>query len=290
MTVLGTIHQRLGELDEGVAVVTEALQSAHALKDPQVELRLRERLVGLLQDQGNLPRALEEAGVALRILTPQMPGWYIRVKQATLVSRLGRGGEAKQSLADLDLAMHADSAKPWLPILRLAQAELAYTDGRFSEAGALAHSAVTSSIDDDANRQSAKLVLALVAMRSRKTSQGVALADDVIRTREQMHLIVGAAEARLSAAEALVQVGDRTAAGGYASAAAAFFDPRHIWEATWRAHAVAAATSGTDSDARTSRAASRDAFNKLRDTWPASHVEQYLQRAAITLPPEAGQP
>ena len=247
MTVLGTIHHELGEFTEAVALITEALAGAQSLKDVQVELRLRERLVGLLQDQGALPGALEEAGRALQLLSPRLPGWFVRVKQAGLLWRLGRPSEAGQAFADIEEAMRSTKSAPWMPALRVAQAELAYGDRRFVDAGTLARGAMALAAEGDENAQSAKLVLALVAIRRGHVSEGTKGAEEVIGGREQAHLVVDAAYTRLATAEALMASTSPVNALGFAQAAAAFFEPRQIWEATWRAHAVAARASGTGS-------------------------------------------
>lgn len=284
MTVLGTIHQQLGELDEGVAVVTEALQSAHALKDPQVELRLRERLVGLLQDQGNLPKALEEAGGVMPLLSTKMPGWFVRITRATLLWRLGRTAEARQALTDIETGMRAANSGTWLPFLRVAQAELAYADGRFAEASSIAHSALLISPIDDQVAQAAKLVLVLAALRSGKVGEGLKGLEDGARTDAEAHLPADAATARLRAAEALGRR-DSTATLKLAQAAIGFFEPRLNWEATWRAHAAAALATRDEAEAQTHRVAATDAIERLRQAWPAASIDGYFRRTDFALPP-----
>ncbi len=287
MTVLSTVHHELGDFTRALALTTEALTAAQALKDVQVELRLRERLAGLLQDQGALPAALDEAERALQLLSPRLPGWFIRVKQAVVLWRLGRTSEADQTLAGTEAAMQSAGSDSWMPFLRVTQAELAYASGHLGEAASRAQIGLSLSSGDAENQQAATLVLALIAIRRGRVPEGITHADEVVRALEQAHLVVAAANARLAVAEALLLAKEHPQAARFAQAALAFFEPRDVWESTWRAHAVMAHASATEAEAQTHRQAADAALAKLRQAWPATSVEGYLRRADL-LPLENG--
>lgn len=288
MTVLGTIRHELGDFTQASALITEALTGAQALKDAQVELRLRERLVGLLRDQGELPKALEEAGRALQMLSPRLPGWFVRVEHAGLLWRLGRQAEAGQAFADVEAAMRSARSDPWMPLLRVAQGEFAYANGRFAEAAAPGQSAMALSPASADSTRPGQLLLALVAIRRGRAAEGVRAAEEVIRTRGQAHLAVGVGAASLATAEALLASGNRTGARAFAQAAIDFFEPRQVWEATWRAHAAMARAADGNVEARTHRAAAREALKKLREAWGAAEFEGYLRRTDLEPPRDDG--
>jgi tetratricopeptide (TPR) repeat protein len=57
--ILGGLHQQLGNSQEGIRVLTEALPGAIRLQDRRLEGQVRERLADCLTDRGDLPRAVD---------------------------------------------------------------------------------------------------------------------------------------------------------------------------------------------------------------------------------------
>ena len=61
-----------------------------------------------------------------------------------------------------------------------------------------------------------------------------------------------------------------------------YFAPRNVWERTWRANAIAAATSTLHRDVQAHSAAARSAFEQLHASWPSASVARYLARSDTT--------
>ena len=278
MTLLGTAHQQLGELDEAVPVLREALTEAARLQDPIVESSVRERLGGALREQGGWPEALAQYERARALLGPR--GVTAQIDAADLAGRLGRREDAERSLTGAARLLEQNPDRPSFFRLRLVQAQLAYGNGEWPQAAARARQALALRSDN----ASAALMEALVRIRSGSRAEGAAAAEAVIAKFDQDKSIFDAAEARLSAAEALAAVGGsagRARALRLAQEALAFAEPRKLFESVWRAHAVASQTTAEPAEARLHAAASAAALAQLRLQWRSDFIEGYLQRPEI---------
>lgn len=276
MTVLGGVLHQLAEFDEGSKMLREALPIATALQDKQSEVRVRERLVEIFREQGDWPRALQESEQTANMLGSAM---YVRVQSAGLYWRLGRREDARRSLSAVEQMLKASEDQQLAPALKLGQAEIAYSDGRFAEARELAR--LISSAASDEVQLLGQLIDALVAIRTRRGTEGGSSARRIIGAFEQAGLIGHAAAARLATAEAAASAADVELARSMAESALGFFEARRIWESVWRAHAVAARFSQSPKEAETHRASARSALAELRKLWPAPAVDAYLSRPDI---------
>jgi tetratricopeptide (TPR) repeat protein len=82
--VLGGLHQQLGDSQEGIRVLTEALPQAIRLQDRRVEAQVRERLADCLADRGDLSRAVAEYERASQLYGATGPGQAASLKAARL--------------------------------------------------------------------------------------------------------------------------------------------------------------------------------------------------------------
>ena len=82
--VLGGLHQQLGDSQEGIRVLTEALPGAIRLKDRRVEGQVRERLADCLTDRGDVPQAVAEYERASQLYGPTAAGQALSLKAEQL--------------------------------------------------------------------------------------------------------------------------------------------------------------------------------------------------------------
>jgi tetratricopeptide (TPR) repeat protein len=82
--ILGGLHQQLGESQEGIRVLTEALPHAERLQDRRLEGQVRERLADCLADRGELSQAVAEYERASALYGPTGPGQAASEKAAHL--------------------------------------------------------------------------------------------------------------------------------------------------------------------------------------------------------------
>ncbi len=282
MAILGGALHQLGEFDQGIKALREALSGAIKLHDVGTEIKIRERLIEILQDQGAWTEALRESE-----RTASLPGdgtqtTYARLMCAGLYWRLGRKAEAQQSLSSVEELLHKADNPQCLSMLRLRDAELSYVDGHFKKAIACARMAISAlpSAGDQAE-VGAKLIEALALIRGGSRNEGIQSALNLIRELDRSKLIVAAASARLSTAEALAAARERTLAQSLAPAALNFFEQRRIWESAWRGHMVSAQIAENSAEADTHKASALSILAQLRKTWSARDVERYLERADI---------
>jgi tetratricopeptide (TPR) repeat protein len=73
-TILGGLHQQLGDSQEGIRVLIEALPQAIRLGDRRLEAQVRERLADCLADRGDLLRAADEYEHASQLYGPTDAG------------------------------------------------------------------------------------------------------------------------------------------------------------------------------------------------------------------------
>jgi tetratricopeptide (TPR) repeat protein len=203
---------------------------------------------------------------------------YARLNSAMLYWRLGRPRQAEQSLSEAQALLNRNPNQGSLSLLNLRKAEIDYRSGRFEEAKANARkiSAVAQANSDPG----LSLILALIAIRTNQKAQGIRAATNLIEESDRDKLAGSAASARLAVAEALVMTGDRSLALKMALEALAFFEPRHIWEGTWRAHVVAARCLDENA-AEEQLFAARSAIAELRKIWSSGSVDLYLERPDI---------
>lgn len=283
MTVLGGALRQLGSYEKGMEVLQEALSQAIQLNFSPQEIQIRERLAELLQSQGNWPEALKESepSASLLLSSPQDYA-YAQLSCAGLYWRLGRWQEAEQSLAEIELLLQDNKDKLNLSLLRLRQAEMAYAEGRFEKAKAYAQKAISAvTAAGDQAEPDAKLIEALVSIRTGRQNEGIQSALQLVREFDESKLAGNAASARLAIAEALTGTEESGRARDLALAALKFFNQHNVWESIWRAHLVAARVSEGQTDISAHREFARSALEQMKNLWPATDVNSYLQRADI---------
>ena len=86
--VLGGLHQQLGDSQEGIRVLTEALPGAIRLQDRRLEGQVRERLADCLTDRGDLPQAVAEFERASQLFGPTTSGEAARLNAERLRARM----------------------------------------------------------------------------------------------------------------------------------------------------------------------------------------------------------
>jgi tetratricopeptide (TPR) repeat protein len=284
MTLLGGILCELGIYGEGIKVLREALPQAIRLHDSATEARIRERLVALLQAQGNWPEALNESEQSASLSPSPIDRVYAQLDSAGLYWRLGRWQEAQQSLKEIELLLKKDASPLQLSLLRLRQAEMAYVEGRFEQAKANAQKAISAvPAPGDQAEMDARLIEALTSIRTGHRAKGIQSALQLVREFEESRLAGNAASARLATAEALAGIGENSRARDLALDALKFFEESNVWESGWRAHLVAARVSETSAEISAHRNSARSALAKMKDLWPANDVDRYLQRTDIQL-------
>jgi len=271
--LLGSVHAQRAEFDEGTRILQAALPQAIELRDPQAEGLLRERLGDCLRDQGAWPDALIEYGHALDLLGSGNASLSGRLNRAHLYWQLGQREEAEETVAELEQRLSAN------PDFQLLKAEIAYSDGRVDAAEAIAKG-VRADSGDALHSTQASLIEALAQIRLGRGRHSLGTAAAVIEQFDRKGFKLQAASARLAAAEAVLYAGGHGAAPLLPSEALSFFEPRQVWEAVWRAHAVIAQSSDPVA-AQAHREASRAALNQLRSAWPHALVDVYLTRADI---------
>jgi tetratricopeptide (TPR) repeat protein len=86
--ILGGLHQQLGESQEGIRVLTDALPQAIRLQDRRLEAQVRERLADCLTDRGDFPRALAEFERASQLFGPTASGEAARQNAQRLRAKI----------------------------------------------------------------------------------------------------------------------------------------------------------------------------------------------------------
>jgi len=280
--LLGGILDQLGEYDHGLKVLREVLPEAVRLGDPTTEIRIRERMCEILQDQGAWPEALKEAEGGANASGPAAESAYLRSICSGLYWRLGRSDEAEQSLAAVERLLQKSENPEALAVLRLQQTEIAYSKGRFESAAARARMAISAvPAAGDQWEPQAKLIEALALIRTGRRKQGVETALQLIQRLDGARLTGKAASARLSMAEALDGGQERELARKLVLDALGFFERHEIWESVWRAHVIVARSSDKSSEVEAQNAFARSALDQLRKIWPADSVDGYLSRPDI---------
>lgn len=282
MTILGGIYDQLGEFDQGIRTLRDALSGASKLHDVGTEIKIRERLIEILQDRGAWTEALKESEQAANLPGPAIQNAYACLNCAGLYWRLGRNADAQRSLSSVEELLQKTDHPQSLSMLRLREAEIAYVEGHFEKAKTSAQMAIAAvpSTGDQAE-PAAKLIEALAWIRSGDRSRGIQSALNLVRDFDQSRLIVAAASTRLSLAETLAAIKERNLARTLLATAMDFFERRRIWESLWRGHLVSAWIAADPVQAESQKSAARSALAQLRKIWPAADVERYLERTDI---------
>ena len=280
--ILGRIHFLRAEFDDGIRILTEVLPSTQRLPDRQVEAQVRERLGENLRAQGAWPEALAQQEQVVRLLGENSVG--PRLDCADLYARLGRLAEAERLLTEVEHLLETTPNRQHLVELRMKQAELAYQKGGMQQAaGFLKQALSVRSAEGERAELDAKLMEALILVRTGQGNRGNELARDVIGKFDEAKLVHTASSARLMVAEAVVAAGPaspalKDSARSMALQALTFFEPRRILESVWRAHLVVVHTATGFGEAEEHRTASESALAQLKATWPAGSVADYLLR------------
>jgi hypothetical protein len=120
--------------------------------------------------------------------------------------------------------------------LALAEAEAAYFQGRWSEAGRIASAAGAGGALGD--RLELQCLTGLSQVRQGRVDRGAEVCRDAVAQSEKQELALTAAADRLLLAEALRAAGRGAEARTLAQTALAFFEPRSMAEAVWRCQRI----------------------------------------------------
>jgi tetratricopeptide (TPR) repeat protein len=277
--VLGSALYQLGDYEEGVHVLQQALTGAVSLHDSRLEGQVRERLGDNLRGKGDWPSALTEYEQAARLYGSSITAQRQLLLCAKLYFRLGRRADSERSLSEVQEFLRKAGPNQGLQDqLRATHAEMEYADGHFGQALALAGQTLQAALSDEVTEQQLKLITSWVLIRNGRISQGSNVATSVIAGMEKSKLMGDAAYARLSTAEALLAAGAPIPASQWAVDPLAFFEPRRIWEPVVRAHLVAARASRDSAEGNTHIASARAAFGQLKKFWPPATLEGYRNR------------
>ena len=285
MSLLGSIHEQKAEFEESAQVLREALAAAAQLDDSRTEALTRERLGEALRDQGDWPEALSQLEQAAGVLGSRASSSLL--SRAELYGRLGRRDDAQRSWSQVEKLITAGSNLRLLLQLKVNQARFAYQDDRMQDALALSREA--SRIAAAAGGEAALEAHLLQALVSVRTHPGALTGDPpggVVDEFDKAKLLLEAASARLDLANAMLA---RPGAGPaamkmvrrFTSEALDFFEPRKIWEAAWRAHALAAEAAPDPAAAQAQKAAAGSALARMKQAWPRASFESYLRRPDI---------
>jgi serine/threonine protein kinase len=286
-TVSGGILDQLADYDAGVRILSEAVQSAVILQDSGIEVQARSRLADNLQGSGDWPKALEQHQLAARLLGGTAGSAYQLWNAANLLWLLGRAPEAAGPMAEARRLLKSAPNSDVLFGLALLEAKIAYSADRLNDASAAARDLPVPP-GRAASAAEADLFRSLLTIRSGKSSQGWASAQQAIQRFDQTKAYGAAAAARLSAAEALLAARQPSPAGPLAEEAIAFAEPRHIWESIFRGHLIAAQAQPDRAGPHNSAAG--NALAQMRMSWTSAGVDRYLQRPEIRRLAAAVQP
>jgi len=141
--VLGGVLQQLGQNDEGVRVLREALPAAERLQDRRVEAQLRERIGDNLVDRNEWAPALSEYQRVIDIYGGLEQAALARVTVAHVLWVLVRADEAERTLREAEAFQAKNHVPRLLAAIQAERAEIAYTSGRTGDARRLALAALT---------------------------------------------------------------------------------------------------------------------------------------------------
>jgi eukaryotic-like serine/threonine-protein kinase len=141
--VLGGVLQQLGQNDEGVRVLRDALPAAQRLQDRRVEAQLRERIGDNLRDLDEWAPALSEYQRVVEIYEGLEQAGLARVAAAHVLWALGRADEAERSLREAEAFQTKNHVPRLLAAIQAERAEIAYASGRIGDARRLALAALT---------------------------------------------------------------------------------------------------------------------------------------------------
>ena len=275
--LLGSVLRQLGENDEGIRILRDALPRAAQLKDRRLDALMAERIADGLAERGDWPDAVTEYRKAIAFYGPTAAGMTLRIAAARVEWNLGQVATAKKSLSEAErFAQRHRDARLGSAITAL-RAEIAYAEDRLNDARLTSKAAV----DDDEVQRRMTVLRARVLIRTGRTKEGTALALESIAALERMKRPGEAASVRLAVAEALLRTGDTAAAMAMAGNAATHFASKGAWESALRGELIAAAAAPPgDREART--AAARHAFGQLKGQWNATVLAGYWGRPDIT--------
>ena len=276
--VLSSAHYQLGEYQDGVRVVREAIGKAAPLHDNRLEAQLQERLADNLRGQGDWPSALAEYERAASLSGPGVLGRSQQLHCSQLYFQLGRPSDFERSLRDVQEFLRKRPDPRLQYQLETLQAGVAYAGGHLVQALDISAAALSSPAQDEVAGRELKLIKALVLIRTNRIPEGSDLAATVIADFDKSKLAGDAAYARLSTAEALLMSGDQPQALQWTLDSLRFFELRQIWEAVVRGRLVAARACRDSAEADKHVLAARAAFIEMKKLWPGAALQGYQSR------------
>ena len=208
-------------------------------------------------------------------------GEEARVQAAELEWRVGRSEEALRLLRGRRSSRLEGKDKGLLFSITFAQAEIAYAQGRFGDARALARKALATTDSDSPSSRPLTLLTALTRIRLQRDAEGLPSATRVVDEFEQAGLASDAAFARLAIAEALAAGGQRGQSATYVREALNYFEPKRVWEAALRGRMVAARVSQAELKSTPIGRARVQRWRRCSQPGERTAVEAYLTRPDI---------
>ena len=271
LTILGGVRGQLGDFEESVRLLREALPAAVQMQDPRTEGNIHERLGEGLRDLAVWPEAASHFERAAALLGAA-GGAESKVNLADLYWQMGRKADAERTFADVTAALEKSQNRTLWAESRRREARMAYAEGRMAEAASLARSGGDRLIEE------------LIAIRAHPANADLTAAAAAIESLERAGRTREAESARLDVAEALLAPQKPSkAAEALAVEALKYFEPRHIWEPAWRAHWAAFRASPQGAAAEAHKTAARSAIDQLRAVWTPETAATYLARPEINI-------
>jgi serine/threonine protein kinase len=207
--------------------------------------------------------------------------------RAQSLFRLGLYAEAKTLLAQAsEIANKPGNEIKHLAVgIKLTEAELALSEGRFADAKAGADEVIEAAGTDlKVPAVEARIVLALAGSYGGGKAAGKQFATEAVEMARQLNDPAQLASAQLALAEVMLISGDFKAASTNALEAQAIFTRLGQQASEWRSYLIvaqASQNSGDKSRAREYAVLTRDSLSKLEQRWGSEKYNGYLHRADI---------
>jgi len=286
LILLGRAHRQKGDYDAALKIFEEQLRLATELSDPSQVALSHQSIAGLLGDYlERYPEALTHVDASCEIYerSPKSSNLgYGLLARGTLLWQLGRGKEADVALKRALLIAGEGSYEELMAWVRLSDAQMALSWGRFAEAKAETQSVLTlaGAKFKDVTIE-ATFTLGLAQALSGSPKAGVSSCEAAVRAAEEQRLPRLLWRARLALAEAMLEARDAQAAVRLALDAQQEFQRSGQHVSEWRAWLIAARASRLADNQPVVRdyAARADrVLASLQQKWGAEAYNSYLTR------------
>ncbi|MEP6741430.1 MAG: tetratricopeptide repeat protein, partial [bacterium] len=268
----------------------QLLELAQAANDQSLLALAHAERGSELADEEKFTEALDHLEQACTIYSTQgvqrSLGYNLN-NRSDVLWRLGRYDEAQSLLTQSE----AIANRPGGELKRLAvevdltRARIAFSQGRFSEAGTAAAKSLARGGDEFKNlANSATILKGLAQCYSGSATTGKALISEAVNAVRELADPSDLAHAQLALSEAMLLSGDSQGAANNAQQAADVFTRLGQHESEWRSLLVAAQAMqnvGDKTKAREYGRRAKDSLSKLEQQWGGDNYKSYLSRADI---------